>query len=131
MKAHQRTTEQIERRSNEIQRFEVDTEYHLLLQAAIAKLSGQNNAKVVGAVLQEARKALSRELINEAKIVNPQGGFTRRYLILEEVRIRLDSDILQVNKQIIPDGVSALVGAAPSHDDARTRNGRIKYRQDE
>lgn len=63
--------------------------------------------------------------------MNPKGEFTRRYLILEVVRVRLENDIDQANRNIPPDGVLDWVGAVPSHDEARTRNGRALYSRDD
>lgn len=116
---------------DEILKEEVYVEYSRLIRNAGAMLSEEPTAKVVCIVLKEARKALSKELIDEAKIVNPSGGYTKRYLILEVVRQRLENDITQVDRNIIPGGVSNLMGVVPSHDDARTKNGRAKYLRDE
>lgn len=108
--------------NGEIQKSEVDAEYHRLLQTAIAKLSGGRNARVVSAVIAEARKMVGKEL--QIEIGN---GYTRQYQILDFVRARLESDLEQARRNITPSGVHFFFGATSAPDDERrwiSRRGR-------
>lgn len=100
--------------NGEIQKSEVDAEYHRLMQKAIAQLSGERNARIVSAVIAEARKMVGKEL--QIEIGN---GYTRQYQILDFVRARLDSDLEQARRNIIPSGVHFFFGATSAPDDER------------
>ena len=107
--------------NGEIQKSEVDAEYHKVLQTAIANLSGERNAQVVSAVMAEARKIVGLELRAEIKI-----GYTRRYQILDIIRERFDDDLEQAKRGIVPSGASYFFRAVSAPDDERrwTSKGR-------
>lgn len=108
------TTQNLGKKNNEIPKSEVDAEYHRLLQAAIAKLSGGRNAQVVSTVMAEARKIVGFELQEEIR-----HGYTRRYQILDIVRESFESGLEQAKKGVIPNGASDFFRAVSSPDDER------------
>ncbi len=110
-----------EKGSLKITKPEMDAEYSRLLRKAAATKSGERTAKVVYLILGEARKALGKELQEEVEKTGPEEGHTRRYLILYFVGEHLDNDLKQARSNIIPDGVSTLVGSTPSPDDERRK----------
>ncbi len=107
--------------SLKIKKSEVDAEYSRLIRNAAAVKSGERTAKVVYLILGEARKALGKELQEEVKKTDLEGGYTKRYLILYKVGERLDNDLEQTRKGIIPDGVNSWIGSTPSPDDERRK----------